>query len=154
MVIEERFKKRLNGWKGKLLSTGRRLVLVNLILMSLTMFMLSFFEVPREVLARLDQIRSRFIWNEEGHKRKYKLTKWNIVCSPKDLGGLGVIDLDLQNKCLLSKWIFKLINEDGLWQTILRNKYMRGKTFTEVEHMHGDSHFWAGLMKVNICSWV
>jgi hypothetical protein len=25
---------------------------------------------------------------------------------------------------------------------------MRGKTFTQVEHMHGDSHFWVGLMKV------
>jgi hypothetical protein len=48
----------------------------------------------------------------------------------------------------LSKWIFKQINEDGLWQTILQNKYMRGKTFTQVEHMHGDSHFWVGLMKV------
>jgi hypothetical protein len=30
MVIEERFKKRLNGWKGKVLSTGGSLVLVNL----------------------------------------------------------------------------------------------------------------------------
>jgi hypothetical protein len=66
----------------------------------------------------------------------------------KRLGRFGVIDLDLQNKCLLSKWLFKLINEDGLSQTILRNKYMRGKSFTQVEYMPGDSHFWAGLMKV------
>jgi hypothetical protein len=28
---------------------------------------------------------------------------------------MGIIDLDTQNKCLLSKWIVKLINEDGLW---------------------------------------
>jgi hypothetical protein len=26
------------------------------------------------------------------------------------MGSLGIIDLDLQNKCLLSKWLFKLIN--------------------------------------------
>jgi hypothetical protein len=25
---------------------------------------------------------------------------------------------------------------------------MRGKDFTQVEHMPGDSHFWTGLMKV------
>jgi hypothetical protein len=64
------------------------------------------------------------------------------------MGGLGIIDHDLQNKCLLSKWIFKLINEEGTWQSILRNKYLRNKTITQVEHMPGDSHFWAGLLGV------
>jgi hypothetical protein len=37
----------------------------------------------------------------------------------KRLGRFGIINRDLQNKCLLSKWLFKLINEDGVWQTIL-----------------------------------
>jgi hypothetical protein len=31
---------------------------------------------------------------------------------------MGIIDLDIQNKCLLSKWVIKLFNEDGLWQQI------------------------------------
>jgi hypothetical protein len=29
--------------------------------------------------------------------------------------GLGIVHLDIQNKCLLSKWIIKLLNEEGLW---------------------------------------
>ena len=101
--IIERLKKRLNGWKGKMLSVGGRLVLINSILTSITMFMLSFFKIPRKVLEKLDQIRSRFFWEGEGHKKKYRLTKWSIVCTPKDMGWLGIIDFDLQNKCLLSK---------------------------------------------------
>jgi hypothetical protein len=64
------------------------------------------------------------------------------------MGGLGIIDLDLQNKCLLSKWLFKLINEEGTWQSILCNKYLINKTITQVEHMPGDSHFWASLLGV------
>jgi hypothetical protein len=36
--------------------------------------------------------------------------------------GLEIQNLEIQNQCLLSKWLFKLINEEGLWQTILRNK--------------------------------
>jgi hypothetical protein len=36
--IIERFKKRVSGWKGKILSVGGRLVLINSILTSLTMF--------------------------------------------------------------------------------------------------------------------
>jgi hypothetical protein len=40
---------------------------------------------------------------------------------------MGILNLDLQNKCLLSKWLFKLLNEDGLWQDILKKKYLQNK---------------------------
>jgi hypothetical protein len=59
-MIEERIEKKLSSWKGKYLSMGGRLVLINLVLTSLTMFMLSFFEVPKEVLEKIDYFRSRF----------------------------------------------------------------------------------------------
>jgi hypothetical protein len=55
--------------------------------------------------------------------------------------GGGIIDLDIQNKCLLSKWTIKLINEDGLWQQVLKKKYLKGKTLSQVERKRGDSHF-------------
>ncbi|WVZ96120.1 hypothetical protein U9M48_041796 [Paspalum notatum var. saurae] len=114
--IEERFGKRLIGWKGKLLSVGGRLVLINSVLSSLPMFMLSFFAIPKGIR------------------------------QPKEQGGLGIIDLEVQNNCLLSKWLFKLANEDGIWQTILRNKYLKSKPFGSATKRPGVSHFWAGLM--------
>ena len=62
--------------------------------------------------------------------------------------GLGVQNLDVHNRCFLSKWFFRLLNGDGIWQQLLRNKYLRNKTLTQVQYMPGDSQFWAGLMKV------
>jgi hypothetical protein len=41
--IEERIEKKLSSWKGKYLSVRGRLVLINSVLTSLPMFMLSFF---------------------------------------------------------------------------------------------------------------
>jgi hypothetical protein len=110
------------------------------------MFMFSFFEVPKGVLKK--DFRSRFFWQSDGYKKKYRLTRWEAVCTPKDQGELGVLNLDVHNKCILSKWIFKLINGEGLWQQILKNKYLRDKTLTQVQHLPGDSKFWTGLMKV------
>jgi hypothetical protein len=103
-IIEEKLKKKLSCWK--LLSYGGRLVLINSILSSLAMFMLSFYEVPKEVLHKLDFYRSRFFWQGDDHKKKYRLAKWGIICRPKDQGGLGVLNLELQNKCLVSKCYF------------------------------------------------
>ena len=45
--VEERFQKKLCGWKGKMLPVRGRLVLINSVLSNLSMYMLSFFEVPQ-----------------------------------------------------------------------------------------------------------
>jgi hypothetical protein len=99
--------------------------------------MLSFFEIPKEVLKKLNHIRSRFFRQGDGYKRKYRLAKWSIMCRPKEQGGLGIMDLETQNKCLLSKWLFKLINEEGIWQQLLQNKYPANKTIAQVEKKLG-----------------
>jgi hypothetical protein len=74
--------------------------------------------------------------------------RWNIICQLKEQGGLGILNIDVQNKCLLSKWLFKLINEEGLWQNILKRKYLKTQTITHVQKKPGDSHVWSGLMNV------
>ena len=67
------------------------------------------------------------------HGRKYRLSKRDILCRSKEQGGRGIMNLKVQNKCLLSKWLFKFTNEDGIWQQIFRNKYLKSKTLTHVE---------------------
>jgi len=76
------------------------------------MFMMSFFEIPKGVLKNLDHFRSR--WQGCSEKHKYRLAKWDILCRPKDQGGLGILDLQLQNKCLLAKWLVDLLNTNGM----------------------------------------
>jgi hypothetical protein len=110
--------------------------------------MLSFLEIPIGARKRLDYYRSRFFWQSDGHKQKYRLTRCNIICRPKVQGGLGIEVLEIQNKSLLSKWLFKLINEVRVWQEFLQNKYLHSKTLSQVEAKPLDSPFWKGLMKV------
>jgi hypothetical protein len=35
-----------------------------------------------------------------------------------DQGGLGIEVLETKNRCLLCKWLFKLMNEEGVWQEL------------------------------------
>jgi hypothetical protein len=121
-------------------------VLINSVLSSLPMSMMSFFEVPKGVLKKLEYYRSRFFWQYGQHK-KYRLVKWKILCQPKEQGGLCIQNLNLQNKFLLSKWQFELCNEKWIWQ-LLTNKYLNNKTLGQVIKKPGDSHFWIRLMNV------
>jgi hypothetical protein len=108
--------------------------------------MISFFLLPKGVLHKLDYYRSRFFWQGDSEKKKYRLTKWSVVCCPKDQGGLGIHDLSVKNTALLGKWLFKLLTEDGIWQNILKKKYIGLRALSQVLWKPGDSHFWAGLM--------
>jgi isopenicillin N synthase-like dioxygenase len=80
----DKFQKHLSSWKRKLLSVGGRLMLLYSILSSVPLIMLSFFEVPKEVLKKLRLLCLDFFWQNEGHKKKYHLTKWDVLCTPKD----------------------------------------------------------------------
>jgi hypothetical protein len=123
-------------------------VLINFVLTSLPMFMLSFLKIPKGVQKILDFYRSCFFWENDQLKRKYHLTRWNIICRPKDQGGLGVEVLDIKNRSLLSKWLYKLLNEEGVWQELLYNKYLPNKSPSQVIAKPTDSTFWKGLMGV------
>jgi hypothetical protein len=101
--VINRFEKRLSNWKGKFLSSGGRLMLINSVLSSLPISMMSFFKIPVGVLEKLDVIRSRFFWQGGHHNKKYRLVKWKIICQPKELCVLGVANHATKNTCLLSK---------------------------------------------------
>jgi hypothetical protein len=74
-------------------------------------------------------------------KKKYRPTKWNIICQSKEVGGLGIANLVIKNICLFNNWLFKLLNEDYKWQQILKNKYLGSKSLIQIMRKLGDSHF-------------
>lgn len=146
--VEDKVEKKVSCWQGKVLSIGGRTTLLNACLSSIPFYMLSFYRIPVGVRKRLDYFRSRLLWQEDQGTRKYHLVNWPSVCTPKDLGGLGVLDLDLMNISLLCKWLWKLENSEGLWQSILRKKYLRKQTLTQAMARRGLSQFWYGLLEV------
>jgi hypothetical protein len=138
--VIDRFEKRLSTWKAKFLSSGGRLVLLNSVLSSLPIFMMPFFELQVGVLKKLDTIWSRF-FGRGSSKMKYRLARWYVICQHKVLGGLGVSNLAIKNICLLSKWLYKLLNKDGMLKQLLKNKYLGDKSLTQISRRPGDSHF-------------
>ena len=51
-----------------------------------------------------DKHRGAFYWNVADDKRKYMMVKWKVICGPKNLGGLGILNTAIMNKCLIVKW--------------------------------------------------
>jgi hypothetical protein len=151
--VVEKMGKKLNPWQGKNLVMAGRATLINSSLTSLVLYMLSFYRLPTGVKQKMDMHRAGFLWSGDKNKRKYHLVSWLVVCLPKDQGSLGILNLDIINISLLRKWLWKLFNEKGDWQTLLHSKYLKKATQGQVEAKPGDSHFWQGLMDVKRLFW-
>jgi len=74
--------------------------------------------------------------------------KWSKICIPKKKGGLGIKDLRKLNISLLIKWWWKLESGEGLWQDIVKKKYMKNLCLQHLKKKPGNSPVWNDLLKV------
>jgi hypothetical protein len=71
-MIEEQIEKKLSSWKEKYLLVGGTLVLINSVLSILSMLILSFFEIQKGVLEKIDYFISSFFFGKMTAKRRNK----------------------------------------------------------------------------------
>jgi hypothetical protein len=83
-----------------------------------------------------------------GQRKKYYLVRWIKICRTKKKGGLGVKDLRHMNLSLLCRWWWKLEKDDGIWQTIAKQKYVKNSTIAQLRRNPSNSPVWNDLLKV------
>ncbi|GKV31452.1 hypothetical protein SLEP1_g40137 [Rubroshorea leprosula] len=80
--------------------------------------------LPAFTLKEFDQISHNFIWGSEVEQKKIHLVNWNIVSSPKHLGGLGLKSAKEVNLVAMCKLNSRLHQEkDKVWSGIFTSKY-------------------------------
>jgi hypothetical protein len=93
--------RRITGWRGRLLSTAAKRVLIQACLSSIPIYLLSFFRFPKWALKLLDTQLANFMWNHEEGNHKIHLANWPSVCMKKEFGGMGIPNLQDLNLCLI-----------------------------------------------------
>uniref|UniRef100_A0A2N9EW14 Reverse transcriptase domain-containing protein n=1 Tax=Fagus sylvatica TaxID=28930 RepID=A0A2N9EW14_FAGSY len=143
--ILEKIERRLVGWKKLYLSKGGR----KSTLSSLPTYYLSLFTIPKHVVARIEQLQRNFLWGGLGEGFTHHLVGWNTVCSLVDQGGLGVRKVNVINRALLAKWMWRFgREEDHLWRRVIAAKYgveWGGWISKKVKGAHGCG-LWKGIL--------
>ncbi|KAJ9674776.1 hypothetical protein PVL29_023982 [Vitis rotundifolia] len=122
--VEERMRRRLAKWKRYYISKGERITLIKSTLASMPTYHLSLFRMPKSVAKRLERIQRDFLWGGGSLDKKVHLINWEVVCTHKEKGGLGIRRIDMLNKALLGKWVWRFAFEkDNLWKRVIGVKY-------------------------------
>ena len=148
MPLVHRIERKLTA-SFMMMSYSGRTTVINTLLSSVAMFYMCNLHIPPKILEHIEKIRRHCLWNkktEEGEKCS-SLIAWNRVCSPKDKGGLGVLNLKIQNEALLLKFLHKFYNhEDTPWGTLIWRAYYENKIPHATEPC--GSFWWKQILKL------
>ena len=75
---------------------------------------MSIFKVPKEVLKKMEAIRSHFFNGGDFQERKSSWARWDYVLASKQKGGLGVNSFFALNRALMFKWIWRFKTQDSM----------------------------------------
>jgi hypothetical protein len=73
----------------------------------MSIYWISIHSLPVWVRKEIDWIRWAWLWHGEDtcHGGHFKVA-WSRICRPRDLGGLGIVDLDRFGIVLHLKWLW------------------------------------------------
>jgi hypothetical protein len=72
----------------------------------------------------VDRARRHCLWRRKDKEKIHSLAAWSMICKPKNKGGLGIINLRIQNVALLLKYLHKFYNNDDTpWVQLVRDAY-------------------------------
>lgn len=80
--------KRLLSWQNKLLTFGGKYILINHVLQSIPIYILSAMNLPKKVIKQLHQIFAKFFWGNTGNTKRKQWWLRKIMCYSKEDGGL------------------------------------------------------------------
>ncbi|GKV18865.1 hypothetical protein SLEP1_g29190 [Rubroshorea leprosula] len=83
----------------------------------------------------------------EGNCKPHPVS-WEVVCSEKKYGGLGLRSAWDNNQAFIAKLGWRIGKGDNaLWCRVMQAKYLRGRNFMEAGNMVGASFIWRGIVK-------
>ena len=93
-------------------------------LASMPIYQMFIFRMPKIVAKRIEKVQRDFLWGGGNLEGKIHVVKWDVVCTDKNKGGLGLRKIVMLNRALLGKWIWMFACEkDNLWKQVITTKY-------------------------------
>jgi len=145
--LVDKILKKIGSWRGRLLSSAARIMLIKTCLASIPVYLLSFIKFPKWALQLLNTHMANCLWDDSVDRHRYHLVNWETVSMCKKFGGLGIPNLRELNMCLLGSWL-KRYQEGGekTWKLLLDFKYNTSDPNILCSSSRGASNFFKGIM--------
>ena len=101
--LKDKVWKKIQGWKGQLLSRAGKEILIKAVVQSILTYTMGVFQLPVKLCDELNAMCARFWWGQISNERKIHWKSWKVLTKPKNEGGMGFRDLRNFNLEMLVK---------------------------------------------------
>ena len=139
--------RKLQGWKGKLLSRAGKEILIKAVAQSISTYTMGVFLLPVRLCDELNQMCARFWWRQAENERKIHWKSWGLLSQSKRKGGMGFCDLRAFNLAMLAKQGWHMMqNQESLTFQCLKHRYFPRCNLLEADDSINSSYVWKSLM--------
>ncbi|VFR01281.1 unnamed protein product [Cuscuta campestris] len=110
-----------------------RLILIKHVLSSIPLHIMAVHTIPKSIINALNSSMANFFWGQKQGK-------------PTEVGGLGLKNIERLQKAYCLKLWWKIHNDQGIWASFMRGKYLKSGTINE---RITDSHVWKRISRIN-----
>lgn len=110
MTFYKKIRDKLDGWKIEVLSTVAKLTLAKSILRNMGTFHMQLQQLLRRIHTELDKAITSRVWGSNASNTRKLFLNWNVLCRPKEDGGVSLRRTEDMNRALLAKLGWRLLN--------------------------------------------
>ncbi|XP_078175152.1 uncharacterized protein LOC144568653 [Carex rostrata] len=145
--LVEAVSSKLNSWKSRMLSQAGRIVLIKSVLQALPIYFMATAVIPVKIIKKLNGLIRKFFWGKVDKQHYMALLAWEKVSAPISMGGLGLRDLQLMNKAMLLKMLWRMAaGSESLWVKQLQAKYLPRSKLWLSKRTSKCTSFWRGIL--------
>ena len=82
----------MSNWTFRPLNIAARLILLKFVLQTLPTYLFTALAAPKQVIKEIRNLQHNLLWHGHQPKKKWMLVGWDNLCTPKNMGGLGLRD--------------------------------------------------------------
>uniref|UniRef100_A0A2N9HDU2 Reverse transcriptase domain-containing protein n=1 Tax=Fagus sylvatica TaxID=28930 RepID=A0A2N9HDU2_FAGSY len=146
--IKERVWSKIKGWKGQILSQAGREIMIKAVAQAVPTYAMSCFRLPIRLCQEIEAMIRKFWWSQGQDQNKICWVKWNSLCHPKGVGGMGFREMRKFNDALLGKQVWRLLkNTSSLFHRVFKAKFFPNGTLLDAKSNRRDSYAWQSILK-------
>ncbi|XP_042950231.1 uncharacterized protein LOC122282336 [Carya illinoinensis] len=144
--LKERIWRRMCSWKSVFLSTAGKEILIKSVLQAIPSYTMSVFKLPCGLIKEIEALFSKFWWSHNKSVKGIHWKSWEKLGQVKTKGGLGFRSLASFNKALLSKQLWRLIQDpSSLVARVFKHKYYNSCNVLDSKVETSPSHIWRSI---------
>jgi hypothetical protein len=145
--LKDRLWKRILGWMEQLLSAGGKEILIKSIAQAVPTYSMSCFRLPRGLSLHLNSLIRNFWWGSKEGKRRTCWVSWDVMTSPKYMGGLGFRDIEIFNLAMLAKQAWRIMLDlNSLSSRLLKAVYYPNWELLDATLGSHPSQIWRSIL--------